>query len=343
MQATSDTPQAMNRRTFLKTSSALAATGAVVAAGSGRAAAGSPGDAFAAWFENVPNYDGVTDATGSTDVTVSVGSGSGFTFGPAAVRVDPGTTVTWRWTGKGGTHNVVASDGAFESAYASESGETFTHTFDDAGVSYYACAPHEAMGMKGAIVVGDILVGGSTAAGPTPDFDGWFDRVPGFPGTIDKRGEGTVTVTVSDDGFSPAAVSVDPGTTVVWQWADGSAAHAVVAADGSYESEVQTTGAFALTLDGDGISKYASTPEDGPTMHGAVVVGDGGVTRTTLSGTGVAAVSGTLTGLLALAGLLGYWERDRFTNRRGKPPVESPPGDAPSARDGTVGRSGGHA
>ncbi|MGM0604666.1 MAG: halocyanin domain-containing protein [Halobacteriota archaeon] len=107
-------------------------------------------------FDDVENYDGTVDQRGSDSVTVMVGAGDqGLLFDPAAVRVDPGTTVVWEWTGMGGGHNVAATDGSFESETAEDEGHTFEHTFEDEGVYTYVCTPHEALGMKGAVVVGD--------------------------------------------------------------------------------------------------------------------------------------------------------------------------------------------
>jgi halocyanin-like protein len=120
---------------------------------------------LSAWFENTSNYDGVVDKTGQSEVTITVGAegnNGAFAFGPAAVRVDPGTTVVWEWNGKGGSHNVKADDGSFESEMVGEQGHTFSQTFDEEGVVKYVCTPHKAMGMKGAVVVGDVSVGGSS-------------------------------------------------------------------------------------------------------------------------------------------------------------------------------------
>ncbi|CQR48629.1 MULTISPECIES: halocyanin domain-containing protein [Haloferax] len=111
---------------------------------------------FDGWFDNVGNYDGVVDETGSSTVTVTVGAqanGGAFGFGPAAIRVSPGTTVVWEWNGEGGSHNVAAADGSFESELAGSSGHTFEHTFEATGTYTYACTPHETLGMKGAVVV----------------------------------------------------------------------------------------------------------------------------------------------------------------------------------------------
>lgn len=117
---------------------------------------GSNSSEFGGWFDNVSNFDGVVDKTGESEVTVKVGAegnSGGFAFDPAAIAVDAGTTVVWEWTGNGGMHNVVDDDGSFESEMTDEAGRTFSHTFDTAGTFKYKCAPHESMGMKGAVVV----------------------------------------------------------------------------------------------------------------------------------------------------------------------------------------------
>lgn len=117
---------------------------------------GSESTEFGGWFDNVANFDGVVDKTGQSEVTIMVGAegnGGGFAFDPAAITVDPGTTVVWEWTGKGSTHNVADDDGSFESEMTDEAGHTFSHTFDVAGTFKYKCVPHESMGMKGAVVV----------------------------------------------------------------------------------------------------------------------------------------------------------------------------------------------
>ncbi|OYR81888.1 halocyanin, partial [Halorubrum sp. E3] len=59
----------------------------------------------------------------------------------------------WEWTGQGGSHNVAATEGAFESDTVGDEGHTFEQTFEDSGTYTYVCTPHEAVGMKGAIYV----------------------------------------------------------------------------------------------------------------------------------------------------------------------------------------------
>ncbi|WP_137286046.1 halocyanin domain-containing protein [Halorussus salinisoli] len=151
---TSNSGGAMDRRTFLKGAAGAATIAVAGASASAPAAAQS---AFDGWFDGVSNYDGVVDETGQPEVTIEVGAkgnNGAFAFGPAAVRVDPGTTVVWEWTGEGGSHNVAAENGSFESEMVGEQGHTFEQTFEENGVVKYACTPHKPMGMKGAVVVG---------------------------------------------------------------------------------------------------------------------------------------------------------------------------------------------
>lgn len=152
------------RRQFLRTAALTATVGAT---GMARpAAAQADDDTFETWFENVDNYDGVVDRRGHSEVHILVGAagnGGAFAFDPAAVRIDPGTTVIWEWTGDGGQHNVYDEDVGYESPMQSKAGATYALTFNGRGVSKYACAPHEAIGMKGAIVVGDPQALGSSS------------------------------------------------------------------------------------------------------------------------------------------------------------------------------------
>ncbi|WP_135829802.1 halocyanin domain-containing protein [Halorussus halobius] len=168
------TDETLTRRTALKAMAVGAASVALAGCSSSGGSGGddesngdgsgdesngdSGGDStdFGGWFDDVDNFDGVVDETGSDEVTVDVGAqgnGGNYAFSPAAVSVSTGTTVVWEWTGQGSLHNVVAEDGSFESEQTQEEGFTFEHTFEETGTYEYVCVPHEAMGMKGAIVV----------------------------------------------------------------------------------------------------------------------------------------------------------------------------------------------
>lgn len=113
-------------------------------------------DDFGGWMDNVGNYDTVTNMTGEDEITIDVaieGNEGHYAFGPAAVGISANTTVTWKWTGEGGSHNVLASDGSFESELIGKEGHTFERTFDSSGNYKYKCDPHETFGMKGVVVV----------------------------------------------------------------------------------------------------------------------------------------------------------------------------------------------
>lgn len=105
------------------------------------------------WLDGANNYEQTVDWTDRDEVTVLVGY-EGLSFDPAAIAIAAGTTVTWEWTGEGGSHNVVSQDdGPLESETTEEEGHTYSHTFEESGTFVYSCSPHEAAGMKGAVHV----------------------------------------------------------------------------------------------------------------------------------------------------------------------------------------------
>lgn len=111
---------------------------------------------YGGWLDAAETYDGTADFRGENEVTVAVGAGSrGYSFSPAAIMVDPGTTVVWEWTGNGGGHNVAEEDGVYESPIETEEGHTFEHVFEESGVSRYTCIPHDQQGMRGAVSVAE--------------------------------------------------------------------------------------------------------------------------------------------------------------------------------------------
>jgi len=153
------------------------AGGTAAAAGVGASATGSataqeqPEWSSAVESANVGSYQ---DARGQDEVTVAVGAGDGLAFDATKLWVDPGTTVTWEWTGNGGGHNVQAVEGPgdFESEIVDEEGHTFAVEFTEehAGITHYQCQPHSSIGMHGGVAVGDDVPttggeGGGEAAG----------------------------------------------------------------------------------------------------------------------------------------------------------------------------------
>lgn len=159
-----DTTGTLTRRRLLRSGAGAVAAGAAVSAGAGTAAAQQ--DAYGGYLADTPNYDGTTvDATGREELIIDVGAGTGFQFSPAAVVVDPGTTIRWNWTGEGGAHNVYHDDQSdlvdeqvfYSGDPAIEPGVNYEFTFEEehAGFHPYVCIPHRAQEMKGVIVVGE--------------------------------------------------------------------------------------------------------------------------------------------------------------------------------------------
>lgn len=149
----------LTRRRF----AGMAGTGTAAVLGAPAAAARQQPD-FDGWLSETSNYTGVVDRTGRETVTVTVGAegnGGPYAYAPAAVRVDPGTTVRWEWTGQG-AHNVNAVRGAdFTSGDpVGTTGVHFERTVEDSGVVKYQCDPHASLGMKGVLVVGDVALDG---------------------------------------------------------------------------------------------------------------------------------------------------------------------------------------
>lgn len=79
------------------------------------------------------------------------------------------------------------------------------------------------------------------------------------------------TIQVLDNAFSPATLTVPPGTTVYWVWG-GSAPHNVVfnQAAGGPNSETQTSGQFERAFPSAGTFSYTCTVHLG--MDGSIVV-----------------------------------------------------------------------
>lgn len=85
----------------------------------------------------------------------------------------------------------------------------------------------------------------------------------------DEGVEAAVTVTVIDNKYEPAQVEVKPGQAVRWVFA-GSMEHDVVAADGSFVSELQTSGEYVHVFDEAGEFPYDCSIH--PEMTGIVSV-----------------------------------------------------------------------
>lgn len=82
-------------------------------------------------------------------------------------------------------------------------------------------------------------------------------------------------VAVGNNFFSPADVSVAPGTTVTWRWAAGAVEHNVTFDDGQH-SATQSSGTFPRTFATAGTFPYHCTIHGASVMHGTVTVTSSG-------------------------------------------------------------------
>ncbi|MEF8787021.1 MAG: halocyanin domain-containing protein [Haloarculaceae archaeon] len=122
--------------------------------------------------------------------------------------------------------------------------------------------------------------GGGGGGGGEPDLGGFLDDANNFDGNVvDKTGQDEVTVNVgagsSGLAFGPAAVHVDNGATVVWEWTGEGGAHNVVEqGDEVFNSgSPKTSGTYEYTFEEDGIYNYVCVPHEASGMLGVVVVG----------------------------------------------------------------------
>jgi halocyanin-like protein len=232
------------------------------------------------WLAEANGYGGVIERYGPDDqpsVTVGERHGPGHdaaAFDPVGIRVPPGTTVQWQWSGHGDPANVVALDDSFDSGGpASAHGTTFTHTFEERGTYRYASEPSRDAGMRGAVVVAD------PPSSDYPAVDDWLADVNIYDGTVvDWRDYPSPIVTVgsaegeSDFTFSPPAARVSTGTTVRWVWTGGP--HQITFQDTGIESAVATEPGvqFEHTFEERGVYRYACAPHHSLGEKGAIVV-----------------------------------------------------------------------
>nr|WP_142856118.1 halocyanin domain-containing protein [Salinigranum halophilum] len=261
---------------------------AALGAGAAATPAAAQSDDYDGWLSDVDNYDGTTeDLTGQDAVEIEVGAqgnGGTFAYAPPAVRVSPGTTVTFNWTSN--THNVLLEEQPSESDWEGYSpientGFTLEHTFEVEGVYKYYCEPHLSLGMKGVVVVEQ------SADGPVveAEYGDWFSDVDNFDGTTENlTGQDTVEVEVGAQGnggtfaYAPPAVRVSPGTTVTFNWTSNT--HNVLIEDqpedGGWEghSPIENTGfTYEHTFETPGVYLYYCEPHLSLGMKGAIVVG----------------------------------------------------------------------
>lgn len=88
----------------------------------------------------------------------------------------------------------------------------------------------------------------------------------------------TVTVSMEDNYFAPANITVEPGTTVTWVQ-NGDNPHTTTSYDGLWDSgmiEGGSGGTFSYTFDEPGTYEYYCIPHEDMGMVGTVTVADSG-------------------------------------------------------------------
>jgi halocyanin-like protein len=233
------------------------------------------------WLADVGNHDGVVDMTGQDQVEVQNGEipevDQQYAFEPAEIQIDPGTTVQWTWVGSVGhsvTNRSENSEELFNSDIQSGEGTTFEYTFESTGVYDYYCIPHQGLGQKGRVRVGNAA-----------QINSWMSGVGNFDGSLeDFTGQDSVTVQNGEIpevdqqyAFDPPGITVSTGTSVTWEWV-GSVGHSVTNrsenSEELFNSEIQsgegTT--FEYTFDSAGVFPYFCIPHQGLGQKGIVVV-----------------------------------------------------------------------
>ena len=139
-------------------------------------------------------------------------------------------------------------------------------------------------GAGGVAGVAGVVTAGDPAAAQS--YGGWLSGVSNYEGTVDYTGREEVTVSVGAGGdsllFDPPAVLVDPGTTVIWEWADTGDAHGVAHEPGdgepAFESGVveDADHTFSHEFQDRATFRYYCPPNRGAGMKGVVAVGSTG-------------------------------------------------------------------
>lgn len=83
-----------------------------------------------------------------------------YAFSPSTLTIQPGDTVIFE-NAQDDTHNVMVDatpkgvDDMIMSPTLEQEGQTWSYTFTKPGTYSFHCHPHQALGMKGTIIVGE--------------------------------------------------------------------------------------------------------------------------------------------------------------------------------------------
>lgn len=146
----------------------------------------------------------------------------------------------------------------------------------------YGAAAAGTVALAGCSGGGDGGGGGDGPQAPS-EIDDYLGNANQYNGSLtDATGQSEVTIDVGAGAngfaFSPAAVRVDSGTTITWEWTGKGMGHNVVSVDGSATSfdsggTVSEAGhTFQQTFDSAGVQRYECVPHATTGMLGAIDV-----------------------------------------------------------------------
>lgn len=123
---------------------------------------------------------------------------------------------------------------------------------------------------------------GASGTPEEPEYDNWFENVPHFEGFENHRGEDEVRVMVGagENGYQyePPAISITPGTTVVWEWTGTGGKHNVEADNKNWQNPqgLTATGGHSWSREfsrsDSGTHLYKCMPHESLGMKGGVFV-----------------------------------------------------------------------
>ena len=206
--------------------------------------------------ENSAYFGTIVVASGATSPPPPGGGGAGGPvsidvgdriYRPASVTVSPGTTITWRNIDDR-PHTVTDRAGSFDSGIF-DTGGTYTRTFDTPGTFQYFCTLHPDM-------VGTVSVTGSDGGAPPPPAPAPPPTTPPPPPPPPST---PGSVSIFDNGYTPASITVTEGSTVTWT-NTGAAPHTATDRSGRFDSGFLMNGeAFSQTFSTAGTYEYFCT------------------------------------------------------------------------------------
>jgi plastocyanin len=188
-------------------------------------------------------------AAATTDAAIA-----DFAFSPKTLSVTVGDTVKWT-NGDEFPHTVTADNGSFESDSLSD-GETFSHTFGQAGTFAYHCDIHESM--TGTVQVGPQPTTTTTTAAPTTTTRATTTSTAPRSTTTAPRPTTTVSAEPTSTTVAPVAPTNPPATEATPPASETTPSTLVVAGasdgadDGIGAAGLLAAGAALLLLAGSG-------------------------------------------------------------------------------------------